>query len=288
MTRHILNAPLWVGALLLAGCNTMNHAPTDAQSPWVTKLDLKPDNILVTVNGRPIPRSAIPQQARQPEEQVREILAQRELLRQEAEKANLQADPAVREKLDNAVRMTLSQAAAERFIQTAPISDADIHQAYAEYAAAASKSEYRVRHILVDSERKAQDIIARLHKGSSFEALAKKLSRDEGTRDKGGELGWFAEHQVVEAFATAVAALKDGETSTTPVQTQFGWHVIQREESREQQAPSLDDVKDSLRTKLQSHKFQQHLEELRKNASVEVAGVPVKPVEIKPVSPHAH
>ncbi|RQW81760.1 MAG: peptidylprolyl isomerase, partial [Methylococcus sp.] len=134
------------------------------------------------------------------------------------------------------------------------------------------------------------DIIAKLGKGETFDGLAKKFSKDPGSKDKGGDLGWFSPQQMVQPFSDAVIALKNGETTQKPVQSQFGWHVIQREESREQQPPPFDAVKDQLRSMVQTKKLQQHITDLQAKAKVEnklppkpaPAPAPAKPAQPAP------
>lgn len=278
MTRFFSGAAVCAGAFILVGCGGANHQKVDGTANVIAlpvRPNLTPDNILATVNGRPIARSALKQQQQHrqgllPEDSQRDELVQREILRQEAEKQNLLADPGVVERLDNAVRMVISQAAAEHYIETVAISDEDIGKEYAERIAAMKKTEYKARHILVDSETKAREAIARLGKGTRFEDVARKLSTDQGSKDQGGDLGWFAPEQMVEPFSSAVAALKNGETTQTPIQTSFGWHVIRRDDSREQQAPALEQVKDQIRMMLQTNKFQQYIDDLKKTAQIEV------------------
>jgi peptidyl-prolyl cis-trans isomerase C len=291
MTRHLLNAAICLGTVFLGGCNAMNNHQPDHSSManFIPRPEVKPENLLATVNGKPIARSAISQQHRQgpaSEEKIKDELVQRELLRQEAERLNLLADPGVAEKLDNALRMAISQVAAEHYVKAAMVTDEEIRKEYEQQVAAKKKSEYKARHILVDSEAKAKEVIAKLSKGAKFEDLAKKLSTDQGSKVQGGDLGWFALEQMVEPFANAVAGLQNGETTQTPVQSQFGWHVIQREDAREQQPPAFDEVKNQVRMMLQTRKFQQHIEDLKKSARVEIAAASVK-TETKPAPSQA-
>jgi peptidyl-prolyl cis-trans isomerase C len=130
-------------------------------------------------------------------------------------------------------------------------------------------SESKARHILVEDEKTALDVIKRLNKGEKFDALAKKLSKDPGSKGNGGDLGWFSPDQMVPPFATAVIALKNGETTKAPVKTDFGWHVIQRESAREQEAPSYESVKPQVQSFLQGDKLQKYLDEQKSKAKIE-------------------
>lgn len=270
-----MRKPLCIAvALWLAGCHGNSTSGSLATAAGAMPPGFAPKDVVATVNGKPIPRSALAAAhpgGQVPEAQRIDDLIAREVVRQYAEQRNLAAAPAFAEKVDNFLRFSLSQLAAEDFVKTNPISDADVKKAYEAKVATLGGTEYRARHILVDSEAAAKEAIARLNKGAKFDELARKLSKDPGSKEHGGELGWFSPRQLVAPFSAAVEGLKDGEITATPVQTQFGWHVIQREESRAQQPPPFDQVKDQVRTALQMEKFQERVEELKKTAKIERA-----------------
>ncbi len=104
--------------------------------------------------------------------------------------------------------------------------------------------------------------MAQLEDGADFAELAKEKSTGP-SGPNGGDLGWFAPNQMVAPFSAAVMALEDGAFSKTPVQTQFGWHVILREETRKTNPPTLDSVRDTVKQVVEQEKFQKYLEELR-------------------------
>src|SRR5690606_33554728 len=118
--------------------------------------------------------------------------------------------------------------------------------------------------------------------GADFAALAKKNSKDSSA-EQGGDLGWFTLDTMVEPFSNAVAALEPGKVSEQPVQSQFGWHVIKLEETRDAPAPPFEDVKDRVRVLLQRKKLQAYLDGLRDNAKVEI----LQTEEATPADPHA-
>lgn len=267
MPKFLLTATAM--AVLLAGCQSGGGAGSLRSAPAYA-----PKDIIATVNGRPIPRSALemPHQGEKPPEaKIVDDLISRELMRQYAEKQNLAADPKFAEKLDNLQRITLSQLAAEDYAQKIQISDEELRKEYQQRLAAMKVVEYKARHILVESEADAGNLIAKLKKGADFADLARKNSKDSGSKTNGGELGWFAPQQMVPEFAAAVEALKNGETTEAPVKTQFGWHVIQREDAREKQPPQFEQVKDQFRAMLQTRKVHQLLEDLKKEAKIERA-----------------
>lgn len=139
--------------------------------------------------------------------------------------------------------------------------------------------ETKARHILVDTEDKAKDIIAKLDSGAKFEDLAKEYSSD-GTKDNGGDLGWFAKQEMVPAFADAAFALKPGEASKTPVKTQFGYHVVKVEDRRMREKPKFDDIKPFLEAQLRREALEKMIGEWRKDQKIEqfdINGDPLAP-----------
>jgi len=291
MKQRSLMIAAAVSAVLFTGCNGQGgNAPT---SPGATAAasQIAPEDVVATVNGKQISKDAVAlmsaeiQQRRgpngaPPEDKIIDEIISRELMRQEAEKQKLAADPKSAARIDALMRVLLSQIAAEHFIKNTTVTDEDAKQEYDKQIGALKMTEFRARHILVDKEEIAKDILAKLQKGAKFEDLAKKLSKDPGSKDHGGELGWFSPQQMVQPFADAVAALKDGETAQAPVKTQFGWHVIQREESREQQPPAFDQVKEQIKSMLQTQKLHQHIADLKAAAKIEL--VEKKEEEKKP------
>jgi peptidyl-prolyl cis-trans isomerase C len=282
MKQRSLIAAAIAGALLLGGCDNNAGSTGQAKSTFVPT----PENTVAMVNGQPITRAAVDaltaeiQQKRGgegvPEDKIVDELISRELLKQEAEKQSLVKDPAVAARIENSQRMLLSQIAAENFVKNATVSDEDVRKEYDQRVGEMKLTEYKARHILVETEATAKDVLKKLQKGEKFEDLAKKLSKDPGSKSSGGDLGWFNPQQMVAPFSDAVVALKDGETSSAPVQTQFGWHIIRREGSRDQAPPPFDDVKDQIRSMLQTQKLQQHIADLTSSAKIERMAPPVR------------
>ena len=148
--------------------------------------------------------------------------------------------------------------------------DAAAEMAPTETAVAAmDKNEYKARHILVASKEDGEQIIKKLKGGAKFEDLAKAQSTDTGSKNNGGELGWFTTSRMVKPFADAVLALKKGEITQEPVQTQFGWHVIQLEDTRDKTPPPFDQVKPQITNQVIRKKLQAYVEDLKKNAKIE-------------------
>ena len=177
----------------------------------------------------------------------------------------LEDDPNVAAQIELQKRGVLAQAAAEQFFAENEVSEEEVLAEYEEQVKLAPPLQYKARHILVPTQGVAKDVIRRLDEGADFNELAKEKSTGP-SGPKGGELGWFSPNQMVKPFSDAVANLEDGAYTKEPVQTEFGWHVILREESREHQPPTLASVRDAVTQSIQQKKFQAHLEQLRSSA----------------------
>jgi len=174
----------------------------------------------------------------------------------------LEADPRIKAQIELQGRAVLAQAVATEFFTSNPATDEEILAEYQIQMTSAPASQFKARHILVETQGAASDLIVQLNEGADFTELAKANSTGP-TGPNGGDLGWFSPDQMVAPFSDAVAALEDGAHTAEPVQTQFGWHVILREESRDNQPPTLDSVRDVLKQQVEQTKFQSYLENLR-------------------------
>lgn len=193
-----------------------------------------------------------------------------ELVYQEAQKLGLDKQPEylVREEL--ARRKLLTSAFLQDYVKKNPITDADTKAAYEQYKKAYGEKEYNARHILVKTEAEAKDIIAQLNKGSDFAKIAKEKSLDPGSKEKGGDLGWFSPATMVKPFSDVTANLQKGAISASPVQTQFGWHVIKLIDTRPAQPLAYDKVKDGLQKNLQQRNLEKLMTDLRSKAKIDV------------------
>lgn len=278
-------------SVLLPGCFEEKAKDTATPAaPTVSKEDA-----VASVNGTYISKKTLETLEKEiaersqgqtfPKEQLLEELIQRELLIQQAVQKQLDKSPEVIERMATVRNSLLSQAALQDYLKANPVTDEEIK---AEYDAKMANmgSEYKARHILVKTEDEAKKLIAELEKGGDFTALAKKHSIDP-MGSEGGDLGWFTADRMVPPFSEAVVALENGKFSKQPVQTQFGWHVILREESRALTPPPFDSVKEQIRPMLQRQKAQTMIESLRKNAKVEVLLPPTPPKqeEAQPAAP---
>ncbi|MGJ0486874.1 MAG: peptidylprolyl isomerase [Methylomicrobium sp.] len=279
MNKKII--PLLVaGVGLVAGCQPQSGDTTDTSSAAPVTNIVKKEDAVASVNGKYISKAQLENLEKEiamrahganfPKEKLVEELIQRELLVQDALQKQLDKSPEYLEQLEEAKKSILTQTELKNFFKTNPVTDAEVKAEYDSKVAAEKGTEYKARHILVKTEDEAKKIIAELDKGADFAKLANKHSIDAKESQNGGDLGWFASEQMVKPFSEAVAKLEKGKYTKAPVQTQFGWHVILREDSRAQTPPPLEAVKEQLTPYLQRQKFQKMIEGMRQQAKVEI------------------
>lgn len=174
----------------------------------------------------------------------------------------LAEDPRTKAQIELQTRGILAQAVATDFLERNPATDEEILNEYNSQIKMSPPTEYKARHILVETQSEAIELIEELDGGADFAELARTKSTGPSGAN-GGDLGWFGPNQMVAPFSEAVAALENGSYSKSPVQTQFGWHVILRENSRESTPPTLDSVKDVVKQRIEQQKLQDYLAELR-------------------------
>lgn len=208
-----------------------------------------------------------------------------QLVVQEALKKGLDKKPDVMKNIESQRRVLLANAALKDYIEKHPITDEQLKKEYDQRIAGAGTKELKARHILVKTEAEAKAIIAQLDKGADFAKLAKEKSSDSSAKE-GGDLGWFNPNQMVKPFSDAALALKKGEYTKTPVQSQFGWHVIKLEDSRSPQAPAFDQMKERVRNFMQQKMSQDFIESLKTAGKVEIKEENL-PVVAEPTAPPA-
>lgn len=237
----------------------------------------------VTVNGETIPQELIDmrlkailaqgQQADTPElrQAVRDDLVNLELMAQEAGKKGLEKNPEVAMSLNLERQKVLAGAYVQDYIKTHPVSDTEVQQEYDKLKESLGGKEYHPRHILVESESEAKAIVAKLKKGGKFDALAKRSSKDTGSKENGGDLGWIPVGKIsvayVKPFGDALLKLSKGQVSE-PVQSQFGWHVIQLEDVRDLKMPQVEELKPRIAQALQQQAVKKLLADLRAKAKI--------------------
>ena len=194
--------------------------------------------------------------------QVLDQMINMQLIAAQAEKEGLEKDPDVATRIALLRTQILADAAAQKYVKSNEPSDQDLHAAY---DAATDKTEYHASHILVPTKEKADQLIKKIKGGAKFEDVAKSDSTDN-SKTNGGDLGWFTTARMVKPFGDAVKVLKKGEMTTDPVQTQYGWHIIKLQDTRD--AP-FDQMKPQLSNAIMQKKFQDYIEGLKKTAKIE-------------------
>ncbi|MBF0563536.1 MAG: peptidylprolyl isomerase [Alphaproteobacteria bacterium] len=236
------------------------------------------DPIIAVVNGKEIHHSALdrlmesqPQLQKAPLDklypQLLDHLVATELLAAEGRKANLQNDPDVKAQLKDREDLLVRRAYLTKQV-TSKITDEMLKDHYQTLIKKMPpKEEVHARHILVDSEDKAKAAITEIKGGADFAKVAEKVSTD-GSKEHGGDLGFFTKDEMVAPFAEAAFKLKAGEMTDEPVKSPFGWHVIKVEERRMATPPKFDDVKDEVRTMVAESMVRDLVTDLRSKAKV--------------------
>lgn len=202
-------------------------------------------------------------------DQVLDEVVRSEVVAQQAEKDGLDKKGDAASQLALARMQILQTAAAEAFLKDKKSTDAEIQKEYDSQIESLPKLQYKAHHILVKTEAEALAALARINKGEKFEAVAKSVSIDT-SKDNGGDLGdFFSPASMVPPFAAAVQAMKKGEVSAKPVQTDFGFHIIRLDDTRPTTPPALASVKDRVDQIVQQKKFKAYTDELMKAAKVE-------------------
>ena len=191
----------------------------------------------------------------------------------EGNSMNLEKTPEYQEKLQEVKPMIYAQMMQEK-VNNSAISDAEIKAKYDQMKAqAAAQKQYEVSHILVKEQKLADEIIAKLTKGAKFADLAKKYSIDPGSKDKGGDLGWSDGSNYVPEFTKAIQGLQKGKYTTTPVKSQFGYHIIKLNDEKTGNAnsvPPFDKAKDQIKQQIQMEKTRAFFENLKTKYKIEV------------------
>jgi peptidyl-prolyl cis-trans isomerase C len=194
---------------------------------------------------------------------IREELNTRELLVREARKQGLDKTPDMKTQMELAGQTVLVRAYVADWVAKNPVPEAELKAEYEKIKAQIGDKEYKVKHVLLEKEDEAKDVIAELQKGAKFDELAKSRSKDPGSKDRGGDLDWNAPASFVKPFGDAMAKTPKGKFTPQPVQTQFGWHVILVEDMRDAKVPSFDEVKPQLQQRLQAAQLDKYFKDLR-------------------------
>jgi peptidyl-prolyl cis-trans isomerase C len=245
----------------------------------VAPLAVQAQNIAI-VNGKAVPKSRVETlmtqatrqgQPRTPEleQQVRDEVVLREMFLQEAEKRGLAASADYKSQMELARQSILIRELFADYQKKNPVTDAEVTAEYEKFKGQSGGTEYRARHILVEKEDEAKALIAQIKGGAKFEDLAKKNSKDPGSGENGGDLDFAAPGAYVPEFSQAMVKLKKGEMTETPVKSQFGYHIIKLEDTREAKFPALDEVKPQIQQRIGQQKLTTFREEIRAKAKTD-------------------
>ena len=285
MTRHTAparrNAARFLAAFLVAsGLAATPVRADDKTDPVVAKIGAD----VIHLSDVTTAADTLPPQARQlPREQllprVLEQIVDTRVLALEARKIGIDKDPGFQRALRDVQDRALVSAMLER--EVGPhVTDAAVKERFdKEMGGQPPLQEVHARHILVEDEATAKKVIAELKKGGDFAALSKQYSKDAAAVEQGGDLGYFKATDMVPEFSTAAFALKNNEVSSTPVHTQFGWHVIQTLDHRAAQPPSFEQSKDALRQQMINEEVRKTLTKARADVTVvrfNLDGTPMK------------
>jgi peptidyl-prolyl cis-trans isomerase C len=261
MKKQFLLATAVAGLLALGAQGVMAQNVAIVNGKAVPKTRLDSLALQVTKSGRPVTPDM--------EAQLREEVIAREVFMQEAEKLGLSTSEDVKVQMELARQTILIRELFTDYQKKNPVTEEEMKAEYDKFAAANGGKEYKARHILVEKESEAKDIIASLKKGGKFDDIAKKKSKDPGSGAKGGDLDWANPSSYVPEFSEALGKLAKGQTTETPVKTQFGYHVIRVDDIRTAQLPSYEEVKPQIAQQMQQQKLAAFQDGLRKKAKVE-------------------
>ncbi|MBS0235387.1 MAG: peptidylprolyl isomerase [Proteobacteria bacterium] len=259
-------------------------ALTSAAAPLTAIAENK---VVATIDGKPITEGDLAvaeseigsDMGTMPAEQKRtsllEFLIDNQLFAEAAETEKLNEGPDFQTRLNYLKRRALRELYFDKVIK-ASVSDADARKVYDEQVKLLKpEEEVSARHILVDTEAEAKTLKEKIDKGADFAQLAKENSKDPGSKDDGGNLGYFGHGQMVPQFEEVVFKLKKGEVSD-PVKTQFGWHLVKLEDRRVKQPPAFEIVKDRIIQSMLLKKAQQTAVALRSKAKIEIVDPQIK------------
>lgn len=253
--------------------NKLLSTSTALAAAMLIALPVAAQNIAI-VNGKAVPKARVDslmdqilkqgQQQRTPEleAQVRDEVVLREMFVQEAEKRGFQSKAEYKLQMEFARQTILIRELFTQYQAANPVTEAEIQAEYAK-STGAGGPEYRARHILVDTENEAKTLIAQIKGGARFEDVAKKNSKDTGSGENGGDLDFASPNVYVPEFGEALVKLKKGEMTEVPVKSQFGWHIIRLEDTREAQSPPLAEVHSQIQQKLGQMKIAKFREDIR-------------------------
>ncbi len=280
INKKTLFATSLMSLTLFAATTTLSYADSAPAAP----ASKAADTVIATVNGAKIMKSSLDgymqilkKSGKADKQAALEDLIATEIALQEAKKANIVERPEIKKAISDYTRNVLLKTWTKEKVESFNIGDDDIKKAYDERVTKLASKEYNARHILLKTEDEAKAVIKELEGGADFAKLAKEKSTGP-SGSNGGSLGWFKAQTMVPAFANAVKSMKKGEISKEPVKTQFGYHVIKVEDSRDAKLPTLEALKPQLKRVIAQQKMLAYMKELKKTADVKVT-MPEEPAK---------
>jgi peptidyl-prolyl cis-trans isomerase C len=264
MKKTLLIASTVLCATLAFSAQAQNIAVVNGKPVPKTRVDsiLKQLNVVAAQQGKELPKDI--------EKRVRDKVVADEIFAQEAEKRGMTGTPEYKFQMEQTRQAVMAQVLFAEYAKKNPVSEAEVQAEYNKFKTQADSkgggTEYRARHILVEKEEEAKALITQLKGGANFEELAKKNSKDPGSGANGGDLDFAAASSYVPEFSQALTQLKKGEMTQAPVKTQFGFHIIKLEDTREAKVPAFppfDDIKGQLKQRMEQQKVEAYREEIR-------------------------
>lgn len=253
---------LTLGTISLTSLNAEEKAATDV--------------VIATVNGNKIMKSTLDgylailkKSGKGDREAAVNDLVATEIALQEAKKTDILERPETKKAISDFTRNVLLKTWTKEKVDSFEIDDDAIKAAYEERVTKLASKEFNARHILLKTEDEAKAVIKEVDGGADFAKVAKEKSTGPSSSN-GGSLGWFKAQTMVPAFANAVKAMNKGDVSKEPVKTQFGYHVIKLEDSRDAKLPTMESLKPQLKRVISQKKMLAYMEDLKKTADVKI------------------
>lgn len=280
-----------MSAFALTACSPKTTEKAVASTPSKatdTAAATNKDEIAATVNGTPIFKKQIDLLLKLQHDQrgtpdtpesrkmVLDTAVTQLLLAQEAVKKGLDKTPEAMDEMEISKQFVLAQTFMQDYVKNNQVTDAQVTAEYEKAKSQVSGNQFKVRHIMVKTDDEAKGIIAKLNKNpKSFETIAKEQSLDLGSKANGGELGWFDEKNMMPEFSGAIAKLKKGKFTETPVQSKSGFHVIMLEDVRTNAAsfPPLEQVRAKLTQQLQTQQAVKMFDDMKAKAKIDIVAV---------------
>jgi peptidyl-prolyl cis-trans isomerase C len=275
LTHQFIQSAIACFALLFSVAAVTTSMQASAQSYPASSNTLKGDEIIASVNGQFIATRILDEIERQLQSDQADInrsdivnqLIDLTLLAQQAKAEQLDTQPKISASLQLYYTQTMANAYLDSLAENIQISDEAVRAEYDAQIAQLKRTEYRAQHILLSTSAEAKDVIAKLNDGGSFTDLATTYSTGPSAL-QGGDLGWFEASTMVAEFSDALTALDMGRYTTDPVQTQYGWHVIQLNDKRAGSMPDFNSVKAGIKNLLLRNELNKAVAELRSKATI--------------------